>query len=228
MKQNIGLTEMNKEKLKYERQRKKILKQALIDINTYGFNENMLIHVAENCNLAKGTLGRLFPEGIYELKEYFFNQTDIEMLKKIKQKENKDIRIRDKIYNGVIIRLEIFQKNKDSIKHIFVSESSTPIKSIRNLWNTADLIWRSAGDTSTDYNHYTKRLLLSWVYLSTLLCWFNDKSKNIKETKLFLNRRIDEVLKFGKTSANIKSRISDFNIFNKLISVIKDLKSIKV
>ena len=209
MKQNIGLTEMNKEKLKYERQRKKILKQALIDINTYGFNENMLIQAAKNCNFSKGTVGRLFPEGI-------------------KQIENKDIRIRDKIYNGVIIRLEIFQKNKDSIKHIFVSESSTPIKSIRNLWNTADLIWRSAGDTSTDYNHYTKRLLLSWVYLSTLLCWFNDKSKNIKETKLFLNRRIDEVLKFGKTSANIKSRISDFNIFNKLISVIKDLKSIKV
>ena len=228
MKQNIGLTEMNKEKLKYERQRKKILKQALIDINTYGFNENMLIHVAENCNLSKGTLGRLFPEGIYELKEYFFNQTDIEMLKKINQVENKAIRIRDKIYNGVIIRLEIFQKNKDSIKHIFVSESSSPIKSIKNLWNTADLIWRSAGDTSTDYNHYTKRLLLSWVYLSTLLCWFNDKSKNIEETKLFLNRRIDEVLKFGKTSASIKSRISDFNIFNKLISVIKDLKSIKV
>ena len=219
---------MNKEKLKYERQRKKILKQALIDINTYGFNENMLIQVAENCNLSKGTLGRLFPEGIYELKEYFFNQTDIEMLKKIKQKENKDIRIRDKIYNGVIIRLEIFQKNKDSIKHIFVSESSSPIKSIKNLWNTADLIWRSAGDTSTDYNHYTKRLLLSWVYLSTLLCWFSDKSKNIEETKLFLNRRIDEVLKFGKTSASIKSRISDFNIFNKLISVIKNLKSIKV
>ena len=228
MKQNIGLTEMNKEKLKYERQRKKILKQALIDINTYGFNENMLIQAAKNCNFSKGTVGRLFPEGIYEMKEYFFNQTDIEMLKKINQIENKDIRIRDKIYNGVIIRLEIFQKNKDSIKHIFVSESSTPIKSIRNLWNTADLIWRSAGDTSTDYNHYTKRLLLSWVYLSTLLCWFNDKSKNIKETKLFLNRRIDEVLKFGKTSANIKSRISDFNIFNKLISVIKNLKSIKV
>ena len=82
---------MNKEKLKYERQRKKILKQALIDINTYGFNEKMLIHVAENCNLSKGTLGRLFPEGIYELKEYFFNQTDIEMLKKINQVKNKDI-----------------------------------------------------------------------------------------------------------------------------------------
>ena len=219
---------MNREKLKYERQRKKILKQALIDINTYGFNKNMLIKAAENCNVTEGNLGRLFPEGIYELKEYFFNETDIEMLKKINQLKNKNIRIRDKIYNGVIIRLKIFQKNKDAIKHIFVSESSNPIKSIKNLWNTADLIWKSAGDTSTDYNHYTKRLLLSWVYLSTLLCWFNDSKKDIAETKFFLNRRIDEVLKFGQKSASIKSKISNFNIFNKLITIIKELKSIKV
>ena len=53
---------MNKEKLKYERQRKKVLKQALIDINTYGFNKNMLVKAAENCNLPEGNLGRLFPE----------------------------------------------------------------------------------------------------------------------------------------------------------------------
>ena len=228
MKQDIGLAEMNNEKLRYDRQRKKILKQALVDINTYGFNKNMLIQAAENCNLSKGSLGRLFPEGIYELKEYFFNETDIEMLKKINRIKSKNIRIRDKIYNGVIIRLEIFQKNKDAIKHIFVSESSNPIKSIKNLWNTADLIWKSAGDTSTDYNHYTKRLLLSWVYLSTLLCWFNDAKKDIKETKLFLNRRIDEVLQFGQKSASIKSKIYNLNIFNKLIITIKDLKSIKV
>ena len=52
---------MNKEKLKYERQRKKVLKQALIDINTYGFNKNMLVKAAENCNLPEGNLGRLFP-----------------------------------------------------------------------------------------------------------------------------------------------------------------------
>ena len=102
---------MNKEKLSYERQRKKILNQALVDINTYGFNKNMLIKAAENCNFSEGTLGRLFPEGIYELKEYFFNEIDIEMLKKINRLKNKNIRIRDKIYNGVIIRLEIFQKN---------------------------------------------------------------------------------------------------------------------
>jgi ubiquinone biosynthesis protein COQ9 len=219
---------MNKEEKKFEKLRKKILKRALIDINTYGLNKNMLIQSAINCNLSEGVLGRLFPDGIYELKQYFFNDIDKQMLKNINKTKSNNIRIRDKIYNGVIIRLELFTKDKNAIKHIFVSEASTPIKSFKNLWNTSDLIWKSAGDISTDYNHYTKRLLLSWVYLSTLLCWFNDKTKNANETKLFLNRRIDEVLEFGKKSSIIKSKISNFSIFNKLIKIIKELKSIKV
>mgnify|MGYP003987539409 FL=1 len=219
---------MNKKEKKFEKLRKKILKRALIDINTYGLNKNMLIQSAINCNLSEGVLGRLFPDGIYELKQYFFNDIDKQMLKNINKTKSNNIRIRDKIYNGVIIRLELFTKDKNAIKHIFVSEASTPIKSFKNLWNTSDLIWKSAGDISTDYNHYTKRLLLSWVYLSTLLCWFNDKTKNANETKLFLNRRIDEVLEFGKKSSIIKSKISNFSIFNKLIKIIKELKSIKV
>lgn len=218
---------MNNKKIEFEKQRIKILKRSLKEIKNYGLNKKMLIKVTADCNLSEGDLGRFFPEGLYELKELFFYETDKEMIKILNKANDDSIRIRDKIYNGVIIRLEIFQKNKDAVKHIFVSEASTPIKSFKNLWNTADLIWRAAGDNSTDYNHYTKRLLLSWVYLSTILCWLNDKDKNLKETKLFCNRRIDEVLKFGKKSANVKSKISNLNISNKLITTIKELKSIK-
>ncbi len=218
---------MNNKKIEFEKQRIKILKRSLKEIKNYGLNKTMLIKVTADCNLSEGDLGRFFPEGLYELKELFFYETDKEMIKILNKANDDSIRIRDKIYNGVMIRLEIFQKNKNAVKHIFVSEASTPIKSFKNLWNTADLIWRAAGDNSTDYNHYTKRLLLSWVYLSTILCWLNDKDKNLKETKLFCNRRIDEVLKFGKKSANVKSKISNLNISNKLITTIKELKSIK-
>ncbi|HIK87142.1 MAG TPA: COQ9 family protein, partial [Alphaproteobacteria bacterium] len=202
--------------------------RALIDIENSGFNEKMLLNAAKNCKISEGKLGRLFPEGIFELKQYYFSEIDEQMLQKIKTQNYENIRVRDKIFNGVLIRLELFKKNKTSIKYIFVSESSNPIKSLKHLWRTSDLIWKSAGDSSTDYNHYTKRLLLSWVYITTLICWFNDKSRNINDTKLFLNRRIDEVLEFGKQSGKIKSKISKLNITNKLINIIKDLKSIKV
>ncbi len=219
---------MVNESKKFERERKTILNRALIDIENSGFNEKMLLNAAKNCKISEGKLGRLFPEGIFELKQYYFSKIDEQMLQKIKTQNYENIRVRDKIFNGVLIRLELFKKNKTSIKYIFVSESSNPIKSLKHLWRTSDLIWKSAGDSSTDYNHYTKRLLLSWVYITTLICWFNDKSRNINDTKLFLNRRIDEVLEFGKQSGKIKSKISKLNITNKLINIIKDLKSIKV
>ena len=219
---------MVNESKKFERERKTILNKALIDIENSGFNEKMLLNAAKNCKISEGKLGRLFPEGIFELKQYYFSEIDEQMLQKIKTQNYENIRVRDKIFNGVLIRLDLFKKNKTSIKYIFVSESSNPIKSLKHLWRTSDLIWKSAGDSSTDYNHYTKRLLLSWVYITTLICWFNDKSRNINDTKLFLNRRIDEVLEFGKQSGKIKSKISKLNITNKLINIIKDLKSIKV
>ena len=219
---------MVNESKKFERERKTILNRALIDIENSGFNEKMLLNAAKNCKISEGKLGRLFPEGIFELKQYYFSEIDEQMLQKIKTQNYENIRVRDKIFNGVLIRLYLFKKNKTSIKYIFVSESSNPIKSLKHLWRTSDLIWKSAGDSSTDYNHYTKRLLLSWVYITTLICWFNDKSRNINDTKLFLNRRIDEVLEFGKQSGKIKSKISKLNITNKLINIIKDLKSIKV
>ena len=39
------------------------------------------------------------------------------------------------------------------------------------LYSTVDAMWRAAGDTSTDFNFYTKRAILSAVYSSTLMRW---------------------------------------------------------
>jgi ubiquinone biosynthesis protein COQ9 len=69
---------------------------------------------------------------------------------------------------------------------------------LRIGWRTADLMWRIAGDTSTDFNHYTKRMTLGAVYGSTLLVWLDDQSDGWTETAAFLDRRIDDVMRFEK------------------------------
>ena len=68
-------------------------------------------------------------------------------------------------------------------------------------WRTADVMWRIAGDTSTDFNHYTKRMTLGAVYTSTLLVWLDDQSEDWTETAGFLDRRIDDVMKIEKLKA---------------------------
>jgi ubiquinone biosynthesis protein COQ9 len=62
-------------------------------------------------------------------------------------------------------------------------------------------MWRIAGDTSNDFNHYTKRMTLGAVYGSTLLVWRDDESEGWSETAAFLDRRIDDVMRFEKFKA---------------------------
>ena len=59
-------------------------------------------------------------------------------------------------------------------------------------------MWYAAGDTSTDFNFYTKRATLAGVYSSTLLYWLNDRSPGGEATWGFLDRRIDDVMKIEK------------------------------
>ena len=72
---------------------------------------------------------------------------------------------------------------------------------MRIVWRSADLMWRIAGDTSTDFNHYTKRMTLGAVYASTLLVWLDDQSEGWSDTAAFLDRRIDDVMRFEKAKA---------------------------
>jgi ubiquinone biosynthesis protein COQ9 len=71
-------------------------------------------------------------------------------------------------------------------------------------WRSADRMWRLAGDTATDFNHYTKRITLGGVYASTLLVWLDDKSEGFIETRAFLERRIADVMRFEKWKAEMR------------------------
>ncbi len=71
----------------------------------------------------------------------------------------------------------------------------------RMAWHTADVMWRLAGDTATDYNHYTKRMTLGGIYAATLAVLADDDSEDQADTRAFLSRRIDGVMRFEKAKA---------------------------
>jgi ubiquinone biosynthesis protein COQ9 len=78
-------------------------------------------------------------------------------------------------------------------------------------------MWRLAGDTATDFNHYTKRMTLSAVYSSTLAVFIDDDSENYADTRAFLARRIDNVMKFEKVKAQAKSQSENFPSLSRFI-----------
>ena len=113
------------------------------------------------------------------------------------------LKIREKIRAIVWKRLEIMEPAREAVRRalsILAMPQNVPT-SLKTGWHTADVMWRIAGDTSTDYNHYTKRLMLGGVYGSTLLVWLDDQSEGFMETGAFLDRRIDDVMKIEKAKA---------------------------
>ena len=113
------------------------------------------------------------------------------------------MKIREKIRGLVWHRLEVMGPAREAVRRvlaILAMPQNVPL-ALRISWRSADLMWRIAGDTSTDFNHYTKRMTLGAVYASTLLAWLDDQSEGWADTAAFLDRRIDDVMRFEKFKA---------------------------
>ncbi len=115
------------------------------------------------------------------------------------------MKIRERIRTLVLFRLEAAAPHKESLRRA-LAIMAMPLNAPRALvlgWRSADAMWRLAGDTATDYNHYTKRMTLGALYASTLAVFVDDDSENFAETRAFLERRIEGVMKFEQTKARL-------------------------
>ena len=141
------------------------------------------------------------------LVEAYTQGVDRALLEHFTPKRLAKMKIRDKIRALVWQRLEIMAPAREAVRRglaILAMPQNLPL-AMRTGWNTSDLMWRIAGDTSTDFNHYTKRMTLGAVYASTLLAWLDDSSEDLSDTAAFLDRRIDDVMKFEKWKAGWES-----------------------
>jgi ubiquinone biosynthesis protein COQ9 len=121
------------------------------------------------------------------------------------------MKIREKIRSLVWRRLEIMGPAREAVRRglaILAMPQNVPL-ALRIGWRTADVMWRIAGDTSTDFNHYTKRMTLGAVYGSPLLVWLDDQSDGWSDTAAFLGRRIDDVMKVEKFKAEWRGSSSN-------------------
>jgi len=114
------------------------------------------------------------------------------------------MKIREKVRGLVWRRLEVMGPAREAIRRALaiLAMPQNLALALRISWRTADVMWRIAGDSSTDFNHYTKRITLGAVYGSTLLFWLDDDSVGWSATGEFLDRRIDNIMRFEKFKAD--------------------------
>jgi ubiquinone biosynthesis protein COQ9 len=150
---------------------------------------------------------RLFPGGPVDVLAYLSERADRRTVAGLENAGGMSLRIRERIKLAVRLRIENTVGGKESVRRglaLLALPFNGPL-ALKLLYRTVDAIWYAAGDTSTDFNFYTKRATLAGVFSSTLLYWLNDRSEGNAATWSFLDRRIDDVMRFEKWKADLGS-----------------------
>ncbi|TFG88989.1 MAG: COQ9 family protein [Hyphomicrobiales bacterium] len=153
-----------------------------------------------------GGLARLaFPRGGIDMALAFHHRADRALADELAAADITSLRIRERVTHCVRRRIELVAEHREAVRR-GVALLALPIhapEGARAIWQTADIIWTACGDTATDYNWYTKRMILGSVYSATVLYWLGDASPNFANTWAFLDRRIENVMSFEKSKAQL-------------------------
>ena len=198
-----------------QQMREKILAKALPHAAFDGFTDSVLRKAADEAGATRADLARLFQEGPVSLVEFYSTHTDAEMEKRLAGMDLKAMKIRERIAAAVKSRLAVLKPHKEAARRAaaLLSLPTHAALGAKLVYRTVDAMWRAAGDTSTDFNFYTKRGILAGVYGSTAMRWFNDTSEDEKATEEFLAARIENVMQFEKFKAKAKEALSNFPMF---------------
>ena len=167
----------------------------------------------------------LFKNGSIDFIDIFSEIIDLEVKESYNSIEPKPERVPEKIKKIIMIRLNLCQKYKEAVRSS-ISLTAIPANtkiSLNILYRTCNSIWRIAGDKSTDFSFYTRRISLAAVYTSTLLFWLNDKSNNNVDTEFFLDRRLKDISKIS----SLKKPLSDLKKFTNNFNSLKNTIYIK-
>ena len=129
------------------------------------------------------------------------------------------LKIRARIQHLVEARLDAMAGTRESLRRALaiLAMPQNLATGARLGWRTVDHIWHRAGDTATDYNHYTKRGILLAVYGATVTVFLDDESEGQADTRAFLARRIEGIMRFEKAKAGVVKRTENLPSLSRFI-----------
>ncbi len=147
-------------------------------------------------------------ELLLKISSLFFEDLDQRFLNEVKFKVDKITKTNEKISFLLNKRLQIEKKNKDLIKKFFIHliKDNNSSKVLTYIYSVSDIMWKYANDRSVDFNYYTKRLILSSVYLKILILSFYKNNLTQKD----LNEEISKSLEHVKLISQFKIKLDFF------------------
>jgi ubiquinone biosynthesis protein COQ9 len=173
-----------------------------------GWSEAAVHAAADEMGVDRDVALLAFKDKAIDMIDAWVEAVDLELASRLTVEKLNAMKIRDRITALLATRLEIMAPDRESLRRALaiMAMPTNLARAAKMGWRSADRMWRLAGDSATDLNHYTKRMTLSAVYGSTLTVFVNDDSENFADTRAFLDRRIDNVMQIEKVKYQAKQR----------------------
>lgn len=171
-----------------------------------GWSDEALTMAANDLGVPAERARIVFPGGQAQMVDAWFDSIDRAMLAAFPPERIAAMKIRERIGSLILFRLEAVRPYREALRRALaiLALPQNALHGTKLAWRSADRIWRLAGDTATDFNHYSKRTILMGVYGSTTLVFLDDESEDMADTRAFLDRRIGDVMRFEKFKARWK------------------------
>lgn len=196
-----------------------VLDAAIARAPALGWNARLVRESCEACGLSRGDEELLLPNGARDLAALLSRRHDARALEALGAVDAASLKIRERIARAITERMEAGAADLEATRRCaaFLALPSNADLGLKLAWESANHLWRWAGDTATDWNHYSKRAILSGILIPALtMRWFDGREAG----EAFVARRIDNVMAFEKWKAG-----KDFDApFRKVTDVLSRLR----
>ncbi|WP_449044225.1 COQ9 family protein [Paracoccus versutus] len=175
--------------------RERLIEAALSHVVFEGMGERAIAEGARDIGMNPALARVHLPRGGADLAAAYHRRGD-QALRDWMAAHPPEGRFRDRVSAAVMQRLSLSNRELARAGAAILALPQNAALGARLVWETADAIWDGLGDRSEDVNWYSKRATLSAVYGATVLYWLGDDSPEAEETRRFLDRRIEGVMRF--------------------------------
>lgn len=179
-----------------------------------GWGDEALLQASERSGVDSEVAKLAFPGGAIDMIAAWIAAIDARMEAAFNPAVLAQMPVRERIRSLIWFRLECVAGTEEALRRALAIQAMPQnlARSASHGWSSADKMWRLAGDVATDYNHYTKRATLASIYAAALTVFVGDESEDKSDTRAFLDRRIEGVMKFEKAKAQMFSEKEHFSM----------------
>ena len=181
----------------------RLLSAALSHAPKLGWTRRLVAAAAADVDLSSAEAELLLPGGPRDLAALLARRHDAAALAALATIDPASLKVRERIRKAVLARCEAAMADGEAVRRWsgFLALPFNAPLGLRLAWASADALWRWAGDTATDENHYTKRVLLAEILISTLAI---HQALGANAAAAHLDARIEAVMRFERWKGGLK------------------------